>query len=62
MTKNSFVVVVTFKDNHSHIQLKEFKTFEINKRIIYVSLKAFDNKKRANEKNLKYLSDVLQIK
>ena len=59
MTKNSFVVEVSFKDNNSHIH---FKTFEINKRIIYVPLKAFDNKKRANEKNLKYLSDVLQIK
>ena len=40
------------------MQLKEFKTFGINKGSISVSLKPLIIK-RANEKNLKYLSDVL---
>ena len=29
----------TFKGNYSHVQLKEFKTFGINKGSIYISLK-----------------------
>lgn len=52
----------TFKGNYSHIQLKEFNIFEINKTRFYVLLKAFDNKKITQEKNLKYLSNVLTDK
>ena len=47
-----------FTGSYSHVQLKEFKTFGINKGSISVSLKPLIIK-RANEKNLKYLSDVL---
>ena len=35
----------TFKGNYSHVQLKEFKTFGINKGSIYVSLKPLIIKK-----------------